>query len=154
MGVIPSEAVNLFNREAAGQLGPLHCQNEITWASINQIGGAPLLFSGGYSQIGWFLSGESRPYDSRIGIFTTVKPKESVFDGGLGACELAVRGIFLDLNSENIQGEWLNSAESVMNGYRNPHLSLKFVCVRGVIDHPSRDDIDMGIYGVRMQIVS
>ncbi len=152
-GLIPSEAVNLFNLEAAGVLGPLHWQNEITWASVDQIGGPPLLFSGGYSQVGWFLTGESRPYDRKAGVFTTVTPKESVFEGGLGAWELAVRGTFLNLNSENIQGGRLNSAAFALNWYLNQNLSLKLDCVQGFIDHPSRDDIELAIYGARIQII-
>ncbi|HCO24087.1 MAG TPA: porin, partial [Gimesia maris] len=95
-GNVPAESVNLFNFELAGSRGQLNYQAELTYALVNQMGGPPLVFYGGYAQAGWFFTGESKPYNRKAGVFDSVKPLHSFFDGGWGAWELAARGTFLN----------------------------------------------------------
>jgi len=151
-GTILAKGVNLFDVELAGTLGPIHYQSELTYTLVNQIGGPPLTFYGGYAQLGWFLTGESRPYDRKMGVFRTVEPRCDL-PHGPGAWEVALRGTYLNLNDENIQGGRLRSMEFVVNWYLNNNVSLKFDCVRGFIAHPAEGDVELDIYGARLQVI-
>ncbi|QDT95985.1 OprO/OprP family phosphate-selective porin [Gimesia aquarii] len=153
-GTIPAQGVNLFNYELAGTLGSLNYQSEMTYALVDQIGGPPLMFYGGYSQIGWFLTGETRPYNRKTGVFDTLEPNEGFFDGGWGAWEVAVRGTYLNLNDKNIQGGRLNSIEFAVNWFLSKSISLKFNCVRGYIENSTTaGNVDLNICGGRLQII-
>lgn len=103
--------------------------------------------------MGWFLTGENRPYDRKTGVFKSVEPYQNVFDGGRGAWEVAFRGTYINLNDENIQGGRLNSVEFVVNWYLNKNISLKFDCVRGFIDHSTEGDVELDICGARLQVI-
>jgi phosphate-selective porin OprO/OprP len=91
--------------EAAAVLGPLSVQGEYAKSWVDQTGGrTQLQFDGAYVYASWMLTGESRVYDPRTGVFVRFKPK-SDFDrnGGWGAWELAARWSTLDLNSHEDQ---------------------------------------------------
>ena len=152
-GNIPANGVNLFNFELAGLHGWLNYQTEITYALVDQIGGPPLIFYGGYAQLGWFLTGESKPYNRKTGVFDSVEPRESFFEGGWGAWELAVRGTYLNLNDKNISGGRLNSAEFVVNWYLSKSISMKFAYVRGFINNASNGNLTLDTYGARLQLI-
>lgn len=152
-GNIPANGVNLFNFELAGSHGWLNYQTEITYALVDQIGGPPLIFYGGYAQLGWFLTGESKPYNRKTGVFDSVEPRESFFEGGWGAWELAVRGTYLNLNDKNISGGRLNSAEFVVNWYLSKSISMKFAYVRGFINNATNGNLTLDTYGARLQLI-
>ena len=74
--------VNTFGTEALWVHGPLSWQSE---AMAQQIDGGAMgngLLWGGYSQIGYFLTGEHRPYDRKAGAIDRVKPIASVSKSG------------------------------------------------------------------------
>jgi len=152
-GYVPAESVNLFNLELAGSRGRFNYQTELTYALVNQIGGPPLVFYGGYAQAGWFLTGESQPYNRKAGVFDSVEPLHSFFDGGWGAWELAARGTFLNLNDKNVTGGRMNSAEFVVNWYLTNQLSLKFDYVHGIVNNATTDDLPIDVYGARLQYI-
>lgn len=91
--------------EAATVFGPLSLQGEYAKSWVDQTAGrSQLEFDGAYVYASWMLTGESRVYDPRTGVFVRFKPK-SDFDhnGGWGAWELAARWSTLDLNSHENQ---------------------------------------------------
>lgn len=89
--------------EAALIHGPFHAAAEFYHQEVNIPGFASDPgFSGGYAEIGYFLTGESRGYKS--GTFNRTKPANPVGDGGLGALQLNLRYDNLDLNSGTITG--------------------------------------------------
>ena len=152
-GNVPAESVNLFNFELAGSHGRFNYQAELTYALVNQIGGPPLVFYGGYAQAGWFFTGESKPYNRKAGVFDSVKPLHSFFDGGWGAWELAARGTFLNLNDKNVTGGRMNSAELALNWYLGDQLSVKFDYVHGFINNATADDLPIDVIGGRLQYI-
>jgi phosphate-selective porin OprO/OprP len=141
----------------AGELlaywGPLHFQAEATWArTINAIyptapqpGTAPAFTTSGlprgnlnywgvYGQAGYFLTGENRGYDRRLGRYAGVKPNENFFcvkgedDGvhsGSGAWELIYRYSFIDLNDKNVNGGLLGEHTVGVNWYLNPNFKIQ-----------------------------
>lgn len=107
------ESVDLWGGELAAQRGPLNVQSDIYLYQLNRLakhGGdlASPLYWGGYVQVGYFLTGEHRPYKRSAGVFDRLRPYENFSfirgeDGslqrGLGAWELVARYGYLDLHS-------------------------------------------------------
>jgi len=60
---------------------------------------------GGFALTGsWILSGEMRKYDRRSGTFGPVPVAKSVYQGGRGALEAAIRFSTIDLDDASIEG--------------------------------------------------
>ena len=84
--------------EAALVYGPLSLQSEFFAMTVNRTTGASNNFYGAYAFVSYFLTGENRPYNRKMGVFDRVRPYENFFrvrtgDGdvatGRGAWEIA-----------------------------------------------------------------
>lgn len=64
-------------------------------------------FFGGYAEIGYFLTGETRGYKDNI--WGRTKVLNPLSKGGLGAWQIAARFDYLDLNSDALQAARLNN---------------------------------------------
>ncbi len=73
-------------------------------------------FTGWYAQADFFLTGEVRPYDTKLGNYVGVHPLHPINDGGIGAFQIAGR-----LDSVN-----LNDRRYKVQGGRETNLSLAF----------------------------
>jgi phosphate-selective porin OprO/OprP len=113
--------------EAAWVDGPFCLQAEYlhSWveSDVTDVG-----FHGFYASASWFLTGESRPYDRRQGIFTRVSPKRPFrFDGaGWGAWEIAGRCSHVNLNSAAVAGGRLLMLMAGVNWYPHSHIKWRF----------------------------
>jgi phosphate-selective porin OprO/OprP len=89
--------------EAAAIHGPFHIAAEAHWLRSDLAGGAadPTFF-GGYVELGWFLTGESRGY--RSGRWDRTRVRRPIEAGGPGAFQLNLRYDHLDLNSNGVVG--------------------------------------------------
>ncbi|MDD5410450.1 MAG: porin, partial [Methylobacter sp.] len=115
--------------EAAGVAGPFSLQTEIMGTKLNGHGyGSNDLLWGAYGFASWFITGESRNYDSKKGTFGREKPNKnfSLKNGGWGAWELAARYDALDMNTQNVHGGRLQEGTIAMNWYLNPHVRMMF----------------------------
>ena len=92
-----------YGLEAAIIHGPFHAVGEVHWLEAETLdpGSSPTFF-GGYAEIGWFITGESRGY--RSGKFDRSRPTRSVEEGGIGAFQVNLRYDHLDLSSGEIIG--------------------------------------------------
>ena len=94
-----------YGVEAAIIRGPLHAAAEAHWlnADLTTAAANPNFF-GGYAEIGYFLTGETRGY--RNGRFdrTSVRRPVGGDEGGFGAVQANLRYDFLDLNSSAVTG--------------------------------------------------
>ena len=89
---------------------------------------------GGYVQVGYFLTGEHRPYDRVAGAIDRVRPFEDFFlartdrglERGMGAWEVALRFSHLDLNNGNISGGVVNDLTFGVNWFCNPFCKVVF----------------------------
>lgn len=103
---------NVLGSELLWVRGPLSLQAEGMLNIVNQTAGDNLYFTGGYATLGYFLTGEHRPYDRRAGAIDRIKPFENVFRvrsregvcGGWGAWEVAARISTLNLNGNYTAG--------------------------------------------------
>jgi phosphate-selective porin OprO/OprP len=110
---------------------------------------------GVYAQAGWFLTGEHRPYDRRLGTIDRVIPKENFgynAAGGSGAWEVAARFSWLNLNDNGIQGGQLTDWTAGVNWYWNPNTKLVFNYVHARASVPGSDQSQTDMFGLRAQV--
>jgi phosphate-selective porin OprO/OprP len=99
---IPADGESHYGMELAGQRGPLWWAGEAHWLRVSRPGLADPTFFGGYGEVGYVLTGESRGYKN--GIFGIVKPDRPVGGGGWGALQATLRYDYLSLNDKDIIG--------------------------------------------------
>jgi phosphate-selective porin OprO/OprP len=135
--LIAAKNFHLLNAELAASSGSLHAQSEVYVASVNQTGGPQLTFSGAYVHAGYFLTGESRPYNREAGVFGRVDPASPFGSDGCGAWEVAARWSILDLNDANVQGGKLTDLTFGLNWYLNRYTKFQLNYIRACLDHSS-----------------
>jgi phosphate-selective porin OprO and OprP len=152
-GEVAAEGSLVVGAEAAWVQGPLSVQTELLHSWVHEdTGQVPALF-GYYASVGWFLTGESRPYDPVEGIFSRVIPRRN-FDwgsGGWGAWELAGRYSFVNLNSGDVQGGRLSMIMGGVNWYPHSHVKWRFDYGFGHVSGRSPEG-DLNIFQTRVEI--
>jgi phosphate-selective porin OprO/OprP len=157
-GNIRADNFQLFDPEFAMIMGPLSLQSEYAFATVDQIGGPPLFFNGYMAQVSYFLTGEHRPYDRKLGIHTRMEPFEDFFrvrtssqgiQTGLGAWEIAARFSNIVLNDKNIKGNNLTDFTVGLNWYLNPYTRWKFNYVRAFLEDTRVGNSLTDAYGMR-----
>jgi phosphate-selective porin OprO/OprP len=126
--------VHTFGLEALWVHGPLSVQAEAMAAVVDQAVAPTAGLDGGYVQVGYFLTGEHRPYDRSGGVIDRVRPFEDFFlvrtdhglARGLGAWEVALRLSHIDLNDANISGGVMDNLTFGINWYCNPFCKVVF----------------------------
>lgn len=91
-----------YGLEAAFVRGRLHGAAETHWLESDLASGPDARFFGGYAELGWFLTDDTRGYKS--GIFDRAKPRKPLGGGGIGAVQVNARYDHLDLNDGPIVG--------------------------------------------------
>jgi phosphate-selective porin OprO/OprP len=92
-----------YGLEAALVRGPVHAAAEVHWLDADTLtpGLSPTFF-GGYAEVGFFLTGESRGYKG--GRWDRTKVRRPVGGGGAGAFQINLRYDHLDLTDDGIFG--------------------------------------------------
>jgi phosphate-selective porin OprO/OprP len=111
----------LYNVEASVVLGPWHGQAEYVRSDVDRYGMDSLHFDGWYTQLGYFITGESRNYNAKSGKFLRPLPK-----GRLGAWEVAVRYARLDLESRDVLGGREGDLTVGLNWWANRSIMFRF----------------------------
>lgn len=153
-GSLDADHVQLLGAEAAWVKGPFSMQGEYLSSAVDASTPGDLWFDGGYIQAGYFLTGETRPYDKRRGVFERVKPiKNFLCNGGWGAWEVAGRYSFLDLGSAGLpsSAQNLQDLTAGLNWYLNPNVTVMFNYVTSWVDVNGHWD-PANIYAIRVQI--
>jgi phosphate-selective porin OprO/OprP len=161
-GLLASDQEYIMGLEALYIRGPFSVQAEYGWNFVDNVKGvvqagslaAPTaalspfatpqnyVFSGGYLQLAYTLTGENRAYDRRIGTLAReyyghagpyengflVRDENGRLCWGMGAWEVAVRYSYLDLNDgtglNRIQGGDLTGLTLGLNWYVNTNLNV------------------------------
>ncbi len=152
-GPIPTHSFHLFNAELAANCGRLHLQSEVTAAVVDQRGGPTLAFNGLYAQAGYYLTGESRPYSRRRGVFRHPQPLYDFEfrEPGSGAWEVAAGWSYIDLNDENVAGGCLSGLILGLNWYLNRLVKVQINYVHSLLDDPAQGESQAELAGIRAQ---
>ncbi len=173
-GNIKTKGYNIFGTELLWVHGPLSYQNEVMAVQVNQLGGGqPLTYWGQYMTLAYFLTGEHRPYDRKLGVIDRVIPFEDFFRirtpgrkicCGIGAWEVATRWSFIDLNSNPIAnlgqtnfnptagGGRLNDVTFGLNWYMNPYSKIQINYIRAMLQNNTWGGSTTNIYDLRYQM--
>jgi len=146
-----------FGLEAAMIRGPLHVTGEAHWLNAATVTGgpSPTLF-GGYAEIGWFLTGETRGY--RGARWDRTRVRRSIEEGGFGAVQLNLRWDYLDLNSGTIRGGTQNGFQAGLTWIPTDHVRFLLNYARlsydgAVIPAAGGDrDYKVDVFGMRAQL--
>jgi phosphate-selective porin OprO/OprP len=160
------DSVKFYGLEAAGVYGPLSVQAEYTHLHVHQNGPGlqPLNFNGAYIEGSYFLTGESRNYNPKVGTFGRVKVKNNVNPsaGTWGAWELAFRASYIDLNDRQnqlatggVRGGYESNYTGAINWYWNPYLRFMFDYTHANVRRLTAANLNQGgnvnIYAFRIQ---
>jgi phosphate-selective porin OprO/OprP len=154
-----ADNVHTFGVENLTVHGALSFQAEAMAAIVDQQVGGTATLSGAYMQVGYFLTGEHRPYDRVAGAIDRVKPFEDFFmlrtDGahcyGKGAWEVAARWSYIDLTDGTINGGDMSNATLGVNWYCNPYCKVVFNCIHSWLDSRNGIQSETTAYGLRAQ---
>lgn len=118
-----------YGFELAGAFGPFWASGEYGTIKASVLDGSEALFNGenslsfdgGYFDVGWFITGESRPL--KKGGWNRPKVNNPVFEGGMGALAVTARFDFLNLNDMDagVYGGKQRSFIFGVNWYLNRH---------------------------------
>ncbi len=142
-GVAEADGEFKYGVEAAWVRGPLSVQAEFMGSSVD--GASNFGYEGWYIMGSYFLTGESRPYDSKKGTFKRVKPAQEFSWGeSWGAVELAVRYGSIDYDDYIVSpkpgvmiptiGHKLDDLTVGVNIYHNPTFRTMFNYVYSDMD--------------------
>jgi phosphate-selective porin OprO and OprP len=163
-GDIAADSFMLMGVEAAWVHGPFSLQSEAVATRVNRLDGPNPMFVGYYAMGSYFLTGENRSYARttilgrfREGIFQRITPNTNAFKGnvdqgmpaGIGAWELAARWQYIDLNSQDIQGNRLGTLTLGVNWYLNPNTRVQFNYLRPLLKSADTGRSHADIVGVR-----
>lgn len=166
-GFFLADSEALLGLETGFSYGPFLLQAEYVGAWVQDAvapGGARVnpFFQGWYAQASWFLTGENRPYNRKIGIFGQLKPFENYYflpgeDGrwlwGRGAWELAMRYSELDLDNRGILGGNLRDVTVGLNWYLSPNSRFMWNWIHVMRDAPNPGSSGItDILGMRFQV--
>jgi len=131
-GDIAAEASNTMILEAAMVRGSFSVQSEYGGTFVNASEGQNPSFHSFYVYGSYFLTGESRRYDSERAAFGTVLPRKPFtdFQDSVGAVEVAFRYSHLDLNDKSVEGGVLNDFTLALNWYANDHARVMVNAIR------------------------
>ena len=161
-GTLPVYYYNVLGNELLWVRGPWSLQTESMVNFVNQTGPNPnLTFWGGYAQIGYFLTGEHRPYDRKAGAIDRIKPFENFFRvrgdrgftcSGSGAWEVATRISHLTLNDGPVRGGTITDLTAGLNWYLNPYVKWQFNYIRAYSTNPAGVGANTDLFDLRLQM--
>lgn len=120
----------LTGLEFAWRAASLLLQSEYFRADIQRDDHPDAVFDGYYVQLSWAVTGERRGYSTRRGVFGALKPNQSLFNGGPGAIELALRYSEADLRDAGIPGDTGDTLAAGINWYPSENLRASVNYVR------------------------
>jgi phosphate-selective porin OprO/OprP len=135
--------------------GPFSAQAELVGSQVSSDNNGSLKFYGGYAQLSWYLTGESRPYDRGDGEPGRVVPRSNFgfgLNAGWGSLEAAARLSYTDLSDAAVHGGRLTMFMTSLNWRLRPQLKCMLELGAGrVSDTASSGNIvlaqmRMGVY--------
>ncbi|WP_164934077.1 OprO/OprP family phosphate-selective porin [Bradyrhizobium guangzhouense] len=138
----------VYGVEAAATYGSFIAQGEYYWFNVDRtantglppFGASSLKFDGGYAQVGYVLTGETRSYNAANAAYGGIKPANpvSLAGGGWGAWEVAGRVSTMNLNDQlataaGIAGGHQTIYTAALNWYVNNNVRFMLDYLHGDI---------------------
>ena len=129
-GNFAASRIHLYGLEFVGVRGPLSLQSELIVSEVQGTESGDVRFWGSYVQVGWFITGEHKSYDTGLGVFSRVIPKQE--SRGLfkkkpgGGLELTGRISNVDLDDGGINGGRMVDYSFGVNWYLSGTSAVKF----------------------------
>lgn len=154
---MPVEKETSYGLELAAIHGPFHAAGEAHWLKAKRPGGvSDPTFFGGYAEIGYFITGETRGYKG--GAFDRTKVLRPVSEGGPGAFQVNLRYDYLDLIDAGIVGGRQKGYQASLIWIPHDHVRFLLDYGRMVYDDaaiptPGGDrDYGVDVIGARAQV--
>ena len=152
-GALDTQNFQLYGVELASIAGPLHYQSEAIFSHVTRINGSNNDFWGAYAQLGYYLTGEVRPYNHKGGVMGRVDPFCPVKRAsGWGAWEVVGRWSYIDLNDGSILGNEMTTLSSGLNWYLNKNLKWQAMYSYSTLDSLVVGESHLDIYALRLQM--
>lgn len=152
-GNFDTSHMRLWGLEFAAVSGPLWLMAEYIQSDVSAQYLDDPSFAGSYVQVGWFLTGESRPYRTNSGTFDRVLPSQK-YSGGSpfkkgssGAWELAARISTVDLTDGLVAGGEMTDFTAALSWYANATTRIEL----NYIHTSPRDEGSANIILLRLQ---
>ena len=133
-GTFTTDYSNNIGGELYYRVGPFMAGSEVYVHRFHSTETNNPVFIGGDVMVSYFLTGESRPYNTNTGIFGFVPVKKPVFKGGPGAWEVLVRYSNLDLDAGTLNGGKFWRITPMINWYLSKEVRLELAYGYGVLD--------------------
>jgi phosphate-selective porin OprO/OprP len=158
--LLDTQHIHTFGLECLLVQGPWSVQAEAMSALVDRVDNPSSVLGGAYVQVGWFLTGEHRPYDRLNGAIERVRPFEDFFlvrtdrgiGGGWGAWELAARYSHIDLNDDDIRGGRMNNLTAGVNWYCNPYCKVVFNYIHSWVSDQNDLPSEANAFALRAQV--
>jgi len=124
-GTFSASHLTLIGAEAVAVRGSLSAQAEYVRSDVSAQAVGDPVFMGAYVQVGWFITGDHRPYRTNSGTFGRMLPRNKYGGGNPfkkkngGAWELVGRLSRVDLTDGLIEGGELVDVSAALNWYAN-----------------------------------
>ena len=116
--------LNSLQAEASLRSGPFWLHSEYIGSRVDTTRYGDLDFSGYNVTASWILTGEVRPYNHRVGIFSRMPISRTVDQNGRGAWEAAVRFSNTDLSDGAIDGGDMDIWSAGINWWASPYMNI------------------------------
>jgi phosphate-selective porin OprO/OprP len=152
-GGIDAGHVTLAGLEVAAVRGPLWLAAEHIRSQVSAQAVDDPTFKGSYVQVGWFLTGESRPFRTNSGTFDRLRPVANYTKGNPfkkkngGAWELVGRFSTVDLSDGLVEGGELTDISAALSWYPNAiaRIQLNYIHAR------TKDQGSANVFLLRVQ---
>ena len=133
-GRIEADTATTLGYEVYYRKGPWLFGTEYNWLEVDDVAGEGPVFHGGDAVVTWLITGETRPYNPRAGIFGMISPDRTVFEGGWGALEAVFRVSYSDFTEGSYQGGRFWRVTPMLNWYLTDNLRLELAYGYGELD--------------------
>jgi phosphate-selective porin OprO/OprP len=123
-GSFPAKRTTTIGPELYYRRGSLIVGSEYYFMKVDSAETHDPVFHGGDVTAVWAVTGETRSYSTRGGVFGFLNPNTSVFSGGRGAWEAMLRLSFTDATAGTLEGGKLWRVSPIIGWYLNENLHL------------------------------
>ncbi len=124
LGTLAADDSSTLTLELSWRKGPFWLASEDFRTTRDREGFGDPRFDGYFVQGSWILTGEMRGYNKKNGLFGTVPVARSVYQGGMGAVEVAARYSTVDLDDGAVSGGQSDVASVGVNWWLTPFFAL------------------------------